>query len=1576
MSISVNQVSTVNANANETKRDEVVVSSQGTGDKKKEAKVVENKQSEKKEVKATPAPKKEEVKQEAKQDSKSDMKNKIMASEKSSLFRDMIKEVNNSTLETMTFNHAKDLQFGERKYIGNDKDVIFLGNLPNGKSVVTTDVDGFINIFNKLVVNNQKGLKEAALQEAKAKGDAKQIKEIEAMSYDGFKEIDLSKAPKGKVPEQAILAAIQPMNFAADRCVSQKDEQKLLFEYLSNYNNRVTCWEQAVKDHDGDTTNNCAYWLANALHNLGFLGKIPNGRVTELRDGLKEQGWVERTDFNNLTTGGIVTTRNNTHCYVFLRWADKGAMKAIVYDEMSVKKGYNEYERYINGHSTPGSADYQNPAAYWYSYPYLDTTNYKRIYKELETYLSKFNTHISKDSYLYKQITVDMEALSKAICHAEPDVNVKVPGALEVRLYDKASGKLLNSYWSGQYEGTKVKDVSMKIPDGYHLASTCIYTNENDNSKIDMPMDKGQQMIGGKYVPDQINTFKPNCHYYVYYYIEKDAPKQGNLTVRLYDGNKVISEYSKGGVAGSDLGTVGMKMPKGYETGYHLKETKVFLSDNDKNGHVVDGKTGQDMMWGKKVPGEIAKYKADNRYWVYYYIEKDAPQVAHANVKVYDMTGKDPNGACTTGRQLTNAESNYKEDGAPSAGIQKTGFKIDDTANKEGIKYIPEDIYSVIINGKETKNTHTPDAHKYIQSLLDNKSGMKYGANGSNTEIVFKLNKFHPAERFKVKVMMYNVTTGKIVVPNHEISEGEPGTNINGADLAVPKGCTLVKVMQGYMDDKGQLQGKPAEITKDKLPTKIGDKNIQLIYYIKQPEHTNTIVTQDTTGKVLVPQISVTGQPDEAKPLKQDIPAGYHLVNVTEDGKKIEQKDIPQKIDANADHHVIQVVEKDKAPMGTFNVNVYENSNGKANPIKALGYNSTAEVGKHIEKQGFKSVPGYKIDKLDIIQDGKVIKTLTDMKDIQPYLNTGANGDLPKMNNGSIMFLTLATVQKLPYSDYVKGNITFNYYISKIPTHNNDIVVVDKDGKVVTPKVTVTGHPGDKKPLEAKVPDGYHIVKVTLDGKEIPQDKIPQAIEDKDHHVVVVVEKNAPQTSNAVVKLVDVTNPDKPVTMNTRNTNGKIGSEFDPNEKVPEGYHLVKVVQNDKDADPKKLDNHYLNGKTNTIIWQVAKNSTNTIVVVDEKGNVISPKTSETGEPGKPYNPKYDTKGKKIIKITVDGKPVKSLADIPKNFDGKNHDIVITVQDPHTNDVVVKDTEGKVVTPLVKVEGYEGEKKELKPVVPKGYHVVKVTVDGKESKITDIPQAIMNKDTHSVVVVAKNARNTIKVQTVDGKTVFNHHETPYVEPNTKEDLPYQIPKNYHIVKVTLNGKEIKKEQIPTVVGETDQNVIITVEKDPGSVNVIVKDTTGKIWENETQKGVIDEKGNIKINVPEGYQIIKITQNGKVVTSAEQTFTNPENKIVYIIAKIPEKIVNKDHTIIVHDKEQVPVEKVVEKVVEKPVEKPAPPAPAPEQPAPVQKLEDTGLGEVANQVAGEGYVAMTAGAAILAEVLRRNKKKRK
>jgi len=211
---------------------------------------------------------------------------------------------------------------------------------------------------------------------------------------------------------------------------------------------------------------------------------------------------------------------------------------------------------------------------------------------------------------------------------------------------------------------------------------------------------------------------------------------------------------------------------------------------------------------------------------------------------------------------------------------------------------------------------------------------------------------------------------------------------------------------------------------------------------------------------------------------------------------------------------------------------------------------------------------------------------------------------------------------------------------------------------------------------------------------------------------------------------------------------------------------------------------------------------------------------------------------------------------------------------PH--DVVVNKDEGGTVT-VDKVSALEGETVTLTVTPNKGYKLSKLTVNGKE--VVDGKFTMPNEDA-KVEAVFEKISYAVKVEEpTNGKVTASVEKALEGETVTLTVTPN---KGYKLSKLTVNGKEVVDGKF-TMPNE-DAKVEAVFEKISYAVKV-EEPTNGKVTAS-VEKAVEGETVTLTVTPNTGYELSKLTVNGKEVIDGKFTMPAEEVTVVAEFKKIP------------------------------------------------------------------------------------------
>ncbi|MGL5574836.1 MAG: LPXTG cell wall anchor domain-containing protein, partial [Sarcina sp.] len=803
-----------------------------------------------------------------------------------------------------------------------------------------------------------------------------------------------------------------------------------------------------------------------------------------------------------------------------------------------------------------------------------------------------------------------------------------------------------------------------------------------------------------------------------------------------------------------------------------------------------------------------------------------------------------------------------------------------------------------------------------------------------------------PKGTVSVKVVTVN---GTEVVKDKVVQTANVGSKIeNYGEPTLPaayqKGYHLVKTTI-------QVPGKEANVVTqgDLAKTDVVEGNTQIVYTIAKDSESTTTVTYHTPDGNIVPgtKVTTTTVPGGSKVVIHIVvPKGYKLIPgtpITINGK-------PVTPDANGNI----VVNTGTPEQGTINHiivpvapvvhdSVTTTVDGKTVKPGEPGYVApqTGKEGITGENSGITNIvapKGYHISGITVITttpDGKTTTEQVPADKIGSY-------NVPK---------TLGTNNV---------HVVYNLTPNPVKKYTTKVTVTTPDGKEVpgfNPKTITTPAGETVTGTGIVVPKGYKIVKVIVDGKDVTPitnngtTDIP-AITDTngDHTVHYVIEKVpvAPKTGKVYVKVVNDTTGTT-VVENHLVDSGNVGEvATGTNYTAPEGTHITSVTVNGKTVPVSAIPNLTIpNGDAN-IVYHIANNKP----VAPKTGNVVVSVQTQDGKvlyTGPTHSGTVDTNisagdtayvnqpGYHVVGLQVNGETISASStgafEVPamKYNDGtqnvvwivaKNEAPVKPVQSTGKVSVTVQTTTGETLVPTKTTEGTTGTQVSASDVgfTPiKGYHLVKVTVDGNDStadKVAglDFPK---NSTTNIVWVVAKDAtpvkpavktgKVTVTVKTENGEILVpTTTQSGDAGTTISKGLEFNPIKGYHLVGTTVDGVSKGVSSISSVtLTDGTTNIVYTVAKDQtpvkpqvqtGNVKVEVITTDNQILvpSHEVASGDVGTEisNGLGFNPIKGYHLVGTTINGVSqgnVSISKITLANGTTEIIYTVAKDSEPV---------------------------------------------------------------------------------------
>ncbi|MGL4989691.1 MAG: hypothetical protein ACRC57_00795, partial [Sarcina sp.] len=808
------------------------------------------------------------------------------------------------------------------------------------------------------------------------------------------------------------------------------------------------------------------------------------------------------------------------------------------------------------------------------------------------------------------------------------------------------------------------------------------------------------------------------------------APVKGIVKVSVVteENGKTVVVVPENTVQDANVGTSlsgyqEPQLPAAYK-GYHLVKTTIQVP----NGKVVE--TTQKELGSDKV--------VEGTTQIVYTIAKDSTAIT----KVTYVT---PDGKIVPGTETTTV-------GNPTPAGGKTDITIKVPKGYHIVTTTP-----ITNNGQAVPNVVEQDGKTFPvttggtpEKAINNNVKITVAPNPATLHVT--VNEMGPDGKVVTKTI-----ESKTTVPNGVYGEAV-GTNGNYETSIIPK---------GYKIESITYNGN--SVTQSELPGKTLASGENKVVYNLVPDSASltTTVVNDATGKVIATLPTQSGTTGEAYNKANYMPTGvdmsndtytqtvngkvehFKIVKVTNQINNETANDITKDTSSLATdkllgndkvvYHVVpayhdSVIVNVLQPDGTYK-EVTENIDGSENTAPQNGAYNVNDSASGIKTPVIPK--DYKIDSITVYTtvDGKTTTQTIPTKDLSSYKvpNQLKNNDV-----------------KIVYNISQQGSVTVQV---------NEQVAGEKTPVVITKEHTVdTANVGESiKNTGITVEKGCHIVNATLNGNIIKgtngqpltsvsditsalsKDKIVNGVQ----HVVYTIAKNATSTTSVTYET-----PNGQIVPGTKVTSTTVpaGSPSTVTITPPKGYHLVPenpVTDNGTVVTPKdgKISVNTGTpdkGKNNNVIIKVEKNITNkvTYTIVTNDGTTLTPVTTINGDvaPGTPVsdsniklpvgyqlvpvaqNPITGNTGK-VTYTNKDG--VISLTTPTSDNENKEVDThikIVVEKIPYTTKITVTTPNGKEVPgiPAKTVTTPAGDTVTGTGItVPKGYKIVKVTVDNK-----------------------------------------------------------------------------------------------------------------------------------------------------------------------------------------------------------------------------------------------------------------------
>ncbi|MGL5633531.1 MAG: hypothetical protein ACRDDL_00400, partial [Sarcina sp.] len=283
-----------------------------------------------------------------------------------------------------------------------------------------------------------------------------------------------------------------------------------------------------------------------------------------------------------------------------------------------------------------------------------------------------------------------------------------------------------------------------------------------------------------------------------------------------------------------------------------------------------------------------------------------------------------------------------------------------------------------------------------------------------------------------------------------------------------------------------------------------------------------------------------------------------------------------------------------------------------------------------------------------------------------------------------------------------------------------------------------------------------------------------------------------------------------------------VGSNFTNYNYIPPvGYSITGITLNGEPVTASQLASDEIIGSTQNIVYTISKEKAALTVGVYNRTTEKweqEPKIVETGVYGDTYkNYNYSApSGYKIVDIrnqssNGDATNISTETDLGNLKLGAGTSNIIYIIQKEYQDTVKVNVNGKASTLVASqtgTVGVTGEKSGITtPVIPKGYKILGITVNGTAVNPSDVaggnlanykvPATIGNTDTNIVYNIGKEYQDTVKVL-IDGKAqtiVPNQTGIVGVTGEKSGITTPVIPKDYEISGITVNGTAVNPSSV-------------------------------------------------------------------------------------------------------------------------------------------------------------------------------------
>ncbi len=372
--------------------------------------------------------------------------------------------------------------------------------------------------------------------------------------------------------------------------------------------------------------------------------------------------------------------------------------------------------------------------------------------------------------------------------------------------------------------------------------------------------------------------------------------------------------------------------------------------------------------------------------------------------------------------------------------------------------------------------------------------------------------------------------------------------------------------------------------------------------------------------------------------------------------------------------------------------------------------------------------------------------------------------------------------------------------------------------------------------LSKLIPDGYKFVSATDNGKDIVKSDLENISNSSNNNIVINVEPITYSTN------VNFYNSETGSFIKTEKLNYTVNENINLKDIGNLDGYTFKYVKNDGVILGGTNVTEFSGSEMGTLDIYESPNKNTLSIKMEYNSNVVSTKSIQITN-NNDYTDLTDIipKGYEAITLNINGTyvNVNELSSLPNSTYG---DIVIKIQPKEYKLTFIDSNTGEKVSSASVYEDNTNGKCNYETLVPGGYKVLYLEINGIKTKDTlnNIPVAAGD-----ITVYVENEMSTLSVNILDNNTsIYNVSSKVLKTENT--NVAGEIPQGYEIISATDNGNEITIKDLSKINDSNNNDIVINVKAVTSTLKVPIYDSeNGWLITTETLSVNPDKQINIE-----------------------------------------------------------------------------------------------------------------------------------